>query len=154
MAPAPLRSAAVPGVLRVPPRPRSFRFSPDDLERLHAPAWRRWLGRIGAPRFDLVRPLATAVAGIGLAVVVLGSALPGAGPGVFFQAAGAPSAGARARRRGCRAGRPEGHRAVEPERATVDPRRAHRRGPPRIRPCTRRPGHPRPPRPRAPAPPA
>lgn len=89
-----IRSATVAGVLRVPPRPRSFRFSPDDLERLHAPAWRRWLGRLGAPRFDLVRPLATAVAGIGLAVVVLGSALPGAGPAALFRAAGAPSAGA------------------------------------------------------------
>jgi hypothetical protein len=74
-------SAATEGdVLRVPPRPRSFRIPADDLERLRTPVWRRWLGRLGAPSFDLVRPLATVVAGLGLAVAVLGSgfgALPG-----------------------------------------------------------------------------
>lgn len=75
-----IRSATVAEVLRVPPRPRSFRIPPEDLERLRTPAWRRWLGRLGAPSFDLVRPLATVVAGLGLAVAVLGSgygALPG-----------------------------------------------------------------------------
>jgi hypothetical protein len=75
-----IRAATVADVVRVPPRPRSFRIPPEDLERLRTPAWRRWLGRLGAPSFDLVRPLATVVAGLGLAVAVLGSgygALPG-----------------------------------------------------------------------------
>jgi hypothetical protein len=77
---AAISAATVADVLRVPPRPRSFRIPPDDLERLLTPVWRRWLGRLGAPTFDLVRPLATVVAGLGLAVAVLGSgfgALPG-----------------------------------------------------------------------------
>jgi len=81
-----VRSSTVANVLRVPPRPRSFRISPDELERLRAPAWRRWLGRFGKPRFDLVRPLATAVAGLGLAVLVLGSAVPAASPAALVQA--------------------------------------------------------------------
>lgn len=75
-----IRAATVADVLRVPPRARSFRIPPDELERLRTPAWRHWLGRLGAPSLDLVRPLATVVAGLGLAVAVLGSgfgALPG-----------------------------------------------------------------------------
>ena len=77
-----IRAATVADALRVPPRPRSFRIPPEELERLRTPLWRRWLGRLGAPSFDLVRPLATVVAGLGLAVAVLGGglgALPGPG---------------------------------------------------------------------------
>jgi hypothetical protein len=75
-----ISAATAADVLRVPPRPRSFRIPPEDLERPRTPVWRRWLGRLGAPSFDLVRPLATVVAGLGLAVAVLGSgfgSLPG-----------------------------------------------------------------------------
>lgn len=61
-------------VLRVPPRPRSFRIPADELVPSTGPAWKRWLGRFGAPRFDFVPPLATVVAGLGLAVIVVGSA--------------------------------------------------------------------------------
>lgn len=84
-----IHAATTGDVLRVPSRPRSFRIAADQLERLRTPAWRRWLARFGAPRFDLVRPLATAVAGLGLAVFVIGSvqvSLPSFG----FAAAGAP----------------------------------------------------------------
>jgi hypothetical protein len=77
---AAIRGSLTASVLRVPARPRSFRILADDLDRLRAPAWRRWLGRFGAPSFDLVRPLATAVAGIGLAIAVLGSAGTAANP--------------------------------------------------------------------------
>jgi hypothetical protein len=73
-----IRSATVAGVLRIPRRPRSFRIDPAELQRLGAPAWRRWLRRVGTPSFDFIRPLATVVAGLGLAVAVLGSASPGA----------------------------------------------------------------------------
>jgi hypothetical protein len=71
--------------LRVPPRPRSFRIDPAVLERGAIPTWRRWLSRLGSPRYDVVRPLAGAVAGIGLAVMVVGSlagsaSLPAAAP--------------------------------------------------------------------------
>jgi hypothetical protein len=85
---AAIRSATVADVLRVPPRPRSFRISPEDLDRLRTPAWRRWLGRLGAPSFDVVRPLGTLVAGLGLIVAVLGSgfgALPGPGTAALVQ---------------------------------------------------------------------
>lgn len=75
-----IRSFSTREALRVPPRPRSFRIPPAELERLRGPQWRRWLAGFGAPRFDLARPLATAVAGLGLAVLVLGSAVPAAGP--------------------------------------------------------------------------
>ena len=94
-----IRASTVADGLRVPPRPRSFRILPEELERLRAPAWRRWLSGLGMPRFDLVRPLGSAVAGVGLAVVVLGSAVPSASPAAFLQAspgaatdAGAPGA--------------------------------------------------------------
>ena len=70
---AAIRAATVADVLPVPTRPRSFRITPEELERLRTPVWRRWLGRLGSPSFDLVRPLATVVAGLGLAVAVLGS---------------------------------------------------------------------------------
>jgi hypothetical protein len=81
---AAISAATVADVLQVPPRPRSFRIPHEDLERLRTPVWRRWLGQLGAPSFDLVRPLATVVAGLGLAVTVLGGglgsvALPGPG---------------------------------------------------------------------------
>jgi hypothetical protein len=81
-------------VLRVPPRPRSFRIPAHELDRLAAPAWRRWLGRLGTPRFDLLRPLATAVAGLGLVVMVVGTAAPLSVPSTaeFGKAATTPPA--------------------------------------------------------------
>lgn len=70
---AAIRNATTAEVLRVPPRPRSFRIDPDILERQRMPTWRRWLSLLGSPSYDVLRPLAGAVAGIGLAVMVLGS---------------------------------------------------------------------------------
>src|SRR5207247_10546061 len=65
------------------------RIPPEDLERSRMPAWRRWFGRFGAPSFDVIRPLATAVAGLGLAIAVLGgvfgSGLPGPGTAALVQ---------------------------------------------------------------------
>jgi hypothetical protein len=94
-----IRAATNAAVLRVPPRPRSFRIDPELLERRRTPAWRRWLSRLGSPRYDVLRPLAGAVAGIGLAVVVLGGAstasvLPASAP--IRDLAGAPAASAAA----------------------------------------------------------
>jgi hypothetical protein len=70
---ASIRNATTAAVLRVPPRPRSFRIDADTLERGRVPAWRRLLSRLGAPRYDALRPLAGAIAGIGVAVIVLSS---------------------------------------------------------------------------------
>jgi len=92
---ASIRNATTAAVLRVPPRPRSFRIDADTLERQRVPAWRRWLSRLGAPRYDALRPLAGAVAGVGVAVIVLSSgtfsfASPGAAP-IRDVAASAPA---------------------------------------------------------------
>ena len=83
-----IRASTVAEVLRVPPRPRSFRVPADELDRLAVPAWGRWLGRLGRPRFDLLRPLATAVAGLGLVVMVLGSVSPAGAPAALEFAKG------------------------------------------------------------------
>jgi hypothetical protein len=83
-----IRASTVAEVLRLPPRPRSFRIPADDLDRLAVPLWRRWLGRLGKPRFDLLRPLATAVAGLGLVVMVLGSVSPAGAPAALEFAKG------------------------------------------------------------------
>lgn len=93
---AAIRLATTAGILRVPPRPRSFRIPADRLQELTQPGWRRWLGRLGAPRFDLLRPLATAVAGLGLAVMVIGSVLPAGSPAALdlnAEKGGAPALG-------------------------------------------------------------
>lgn len=82
-------------VLRVPRRPRSFRMDPADLGALRMPAWRRRLARLGAPRYDVLRPLAGAVAGVGLAVMVLSSGVPAGLPAaISLSGAAAPSAAA------------------------------------------------------------
>lgn len=69
-----IRASTVATVLRVPPRPRSFRIPAGELERLRVPHWRRLLDGFGAPSFDFVRPLGTVVAGLGVAVILLGGA--------------------------------------------------------------------------------
>jgi hypothetical protein len=70
---AAIQQATNRAVVRVPPRPRSFRIHPEVLEQSRMPAWRRWLARLGSPRYDVLRPFSGAVAGIGLAVMVVGS---------------------------------------------------------------------------------
>jgi hypothetical protein len=80
-----IQQATNRAVLRVPPRPRSLRIDPDVLERSRMPAWRRWLARLGSPRYDVLRPFAGAVAGIGLAVFLVGSLA-----GTFASPAAAP----------------------------------------------------------------
>jgi anti-sigma factor RsiW len=75
--------------LAVPPRPRDFRLSAADAERLRGSAVRRLLRRIGGPGLASLQPLAGAALAIGLLLVVTTAALP-----LFFAGAGgaAPAA--------------------------------------------------------------
>ncbi len=72
-----------------PPRPRDFRLSAADAERLRGSAVRRLLRRLGGPGLAPLQPLAGAALAIGLLLVVTTAALP-----VFFAGAGgaAPAA--------------------------------------------------------------
>ena len=63
-----------------PPRRRDFRLTDADAARLRPSPWRRLVGWLAAPR-STVRPLATGLATLGIAGLVLTS-LPGLGPGV------------------------------------------------------------------------
>lgn len=75
--------------LAVPSRPRDFRLSAADAERLRGSALRRLLRRLGGPGLASLQPLAGAALAIGLLLVVTTAALP-----VFFAGAGgaAPAA--------------------------------------------------------------
>jgi len=72
-----------------PPRPRDFRLSAADAERLRGSAMRRLLRRLGGPGLAPLQPLAGAALAIGLLLVVTTAALP-----LFFAGAGgaAPAA--------------------------------------------------------------
>ena len=70
--------------LAVPPRPRDFRLSAADAERLRGSAVRRLLRRLGGPGLAPLQPLAGAAMAIGLLMVVTTAALP-----IFFAGAGA-----------------------------------------------------------------
>jgi hypothetical protein len=56
-----------------PRRPRDFRLTPEDAQRLHRSGWRRFLGQIGSPRDGFSRPLAIGLTTLGLAGVLLAS---------------------------------------------------------------------------------
>ena len=56
-----------------PRRPRDFRLSPADAQRLHRSGWRRFLGYFGSPRDGFSRPLAIGLTTLGLAGVLLAS---------------------------------------------------------------------------------
>lgn len=67
-----------------PTRPRDFRLTPADAERLRPPGWRRLLAWIGAPNDRITRPLALGLTTLGLVAVLVGTvpgALPFAGAG-------------------------------------------------------------------------
>lgn len=56
-----------------PRRPRDFRLTRADAERLHRSGWRRVLGYFGSPRDGFSRPLAIGLTTLGLAGVLLAS---------------------------------------------------------------------------------
>ena len=56
-----------------PGRPRDFRLTPADAQRLHRSGWRRVLGYLGSPRDGFSRPLAIGLTTLGLAGVLLAS---------------------------------------------------------------------------------
>jgi hypothetical protein len=78
-------AAAVP-TAAIPTRPRDFRISPADAERLRAPAWRRWLAGVGSPRDMVTRPLALGLTTLGLAGLLVAT-----GPGALSGTGGATS---------------------------------------------------------------
>jgi hypothetical protein len=89
-----IRASTTASSLPVPPRPRSLRLTPEQLERGARGGWRRWLADLGAPRFDVLRPLGTGVAALGLVAVALGSVQPLAqGVALFGAPAAAPAPG-------------------------------------------------------------
>jgi hypothetical protein len=86
-----------------PPRPRDFRLTPADAQRLHRSGWRRFLGYFGSPRDGFSRPLAIGLTTLGLAGILLatipstfiggsGAAAPANEAAPIQQAAPAPAA--------------------------------------------------------------
>ena len=67
-----------------PRRPRDFRLTPADAQRLHQGGWRRFLGFFGSPRDGFSRPLAIGLTTLGLAGILLASI-----PSTFMGASGA-----------------------------------------------------------------
>jgi len=67
-----------------PPRPRDFRLTPADAQRLHRSGWRRFLGYFGSPRDGFSRPLAIGLTTLGLAGILLASI-----PSTFIGGSGA-----------------------------------------------------------------
>jgi anti-sigma factor RsiW len=87
-----LLQASIATDLTAPRRPRDFRLSAEDAERLRAGPLTRLLRRLGGPGLAILQPLAGAAMAIGLVLVVATSALPGFGLGAG--AGGALPAGA------------------------------------------------------------
>ena len=56
-----------------PRRPRDFRLTPADAQRLHRTGWRRFFGYFGSPRDGFSRPLAIGLTTLGLAGLLLAS---------------------------------------------------------------------------------
>ena len=77
--------AALAQDVATPSRPRDFRLSVADAERLRGSAWTRLLRRLGGPGLAILQPVAGAALSLGLVLVVATAALPGLG----FGAAGA-----------------------------------------------------------------
>ncbi len=80
---------AATAALPAPRRTRDFRLTEADAARLRPAGWRGLLARIGSPSFAFTRPLATGLATLGLAGLILAS-LPA---GLGGSAASAPEAG-------------------------------------------------------------
>ena len=85
-----LISTATRRDLVAPPRPRDFRLTSADAERLHGNAITRLLRRLGSPRLQVLQPLAGAAMAIGLVLMLTTSVLPS-----FSGAGAAPVGGAR-----------------------------------------------------------
>ncbi len=64
-----------------PRRTRDFRLSAEQAEQLRASGLQRLLRALAGPRAAVLRPLAGAAMTLGLALAVLGTALPGLAPG-------------------------------------------------------------------------
>ena len=71
-----LISAATRRDLVAPARPRDFRLTSDDAERLRGNAVGRLLRRLGSPRLQVLQPLAGAAMAIGLVLMLATSVLP------------------------------------------------------------------------------
>ena len=77
-----------------PTRPRDFRLSAHDAERLQPRGIRGWLGWTGGRRLQLGRPFAAGLTALGLAgllVTTLPSGGPAASPGAAIDAAASPA---------------------------------------------------------------
>jgi hypothetical protein len=68
------------GALPAPARRRDYRLTDEDAARLRPTAWRRFVGWLRAPGTS-VRPLATGLATLGIAGLLLTAGLPGLGGG-------------------------------------------------------------------------
>jgi hypothetical protein len=77
-------STAVRRDLIAPPRPRDFRLTTEDADRLRGSAVTRLLRRLGSPSLKVLQPLAGAAMAIGIVLVLTTSVLPS-----FSGAAGA-----------------------------------------------------------------
>jgi hypothetical protein len=78
--------------LGAPGRPRDFRITPEQADRLRGSTFERLLRRIAAPGLAPARPLAGVALSVGLMMAVAGAALPAAGgpmDDMTFQRAGA-----------------------------------------------------------------
>jgi hypothetical protein len=82
-----LISVATGTVVTAPARPRDFRLTRDEAERLRGNALSRLLRRLGSPRLQVLQPLAGAAMAIGILLLATTAVLPG-----FFAASGAAPA--------------------------------------------------------------
>jgi hypothetical protein len=76
-----------------PARPRDFRLTDADAQRLRRTGWRRFLGTIGSARDGVSRPLAIGLTTLGLAglmVATLPSMFMASGPATMLAPVGAP----------------------------------------------------------------
>ena len=78
--------SAATRAMTVPMRPRDFRLTDADAERLRVRGWRRILGAIGSPRDVFSRPLAVGLTTLGLAGLMVATV-----PSFFLASGGAAS---------------------------------------------------------------
>jgi hypothetical protein len=82
-----LISVATGAALTAPPRPRDFRLTGDQADRLRGNALSRLLHRLGNPRLQVLQPLAGAAMAVGILLLATTAVLP-----TFFAASGAAPA--------------------------------------------------------------
>src|SRR6266542_1686393 len=75
--------------LPAPRRTHDFRLTAEDAARLRRTGWRRLVAHFGEPQFGFTKPLATGLAALGIAGLILGSLPSGFGTG----SAAAPAIG-------------------------------------------------------------